>query len=69
MIFKAIRITGMIVFAGWVLSSAARAATCSNASLTGRRLPIRLHRQELRRQVRGRTECMVEVALSGPVIS
>jgi hypothetical protein len=35
MIFKAIRITGMIVFACWALSSAARAATCSNASLSG----------------------------------
>jgi hypothetical protein len=35
MFFKAIRITGMIVFACWAFSSAARAATCSNASLSG----------------------------------
>jgi hypothetical protein len=35
MIFKAILVTPMMVFACWALSSAARAATCSNASRSG----------------------------------
>jgi hypothetical protein len=35
MIYKTFRIAGMIVLATFALSSAARAATCSNASLSG----------------------------------